>query len=224
MATINWSIVDKVIFINLKKRKDRRVRIFRQLKKLGVPKEKIFRLEAVEYSPGFIGCSLSHVAVLELAQDNGWERILVLEDDFSFNESIENFNNLNRYFESLLSIKWDVAFLAANYADVTALKSAKHIIKVNKAWCACAYIVDFRYYDKLIHNYRQGVLSLLQGESQHDFALDVNWHSCMQEDLWLGIFPNSGYQEPDKSDIEGINVDYRHLFDKPLHQITKPKR
>lgn len=114
--------------------------------------------------------------------------------------------------------------MAANYHNVTPLKSVDFIVKVNKAWCACAYIVNKKYYNKLIHNYRLGVVSLLQGESQKDFALDVNWHSCMQEDLWLGIFPNSGYQVPDKSDIEGEHVDYRHLFNKPLHEISVPEK
>lgn len=224
MITINWNNVDKVVFINLSKRKDRRVRMTRQLKSLGVPKEKIFRFEAVEYTPGFIGCSLSHIAVLELAQCNSWKNVLILEDDFYLNGDLENINNINRYFENLNNINWDVAFLAANYHNVTPLKSVDFIVKVNKAWCACAYIVNEKYYNKLIHNYRLGVFSLLQGESQKDFALDVNWHSCMQEDLWLGIFPNSGYQVPDKSDIEGEHVDYRHLFNKPLHEISVPEK
>ncbi|MCW1828602.1 glycosyl transferase [Enterobacter asburiae] len=224
MTRVNWDIIDKVIFINLAKRKDRRVRILRHLKKLGFEKDKIIRLEAVEHNPGFIGCSLSHIAALEMAQQNEWKRVLILEDDFSFNETEDNYKNLNRYFDALRQTRWDVALLAANYQQVTTLKSVDYIIKVDKAWCACAYMVDSTYYNKLIHNYRAGVLSLLQGGSQQQYALDVNWHLCMAEDLWLGIFPNSGYQLPDRSDIEGKDVDYRHLFNKTLQQITLPER
>lgn len=221
MTTIDWNIIDKVIFINLDKRKDRRVRIVKHLKKIGVPKDKIVRLDAVEYSPGYIGCSLSHIAALEMAQQKKWERVLVLEDDFSFCETEKNFENVNDYFNALNNSNWHVAFLAANYKKVTPLKSVDYIVRVDKAWCACAYIVNSSYYDKLIHNYRSGVFALLQGGSQHEYALDVNWHSCMQEDLWLGIFPNSGYQLPDKSDIEGVTVDYKSLFNKPLSQIVE---
>jgi len=224
MKLINWDIIDKVIFINLNNRKDRRVRISRHLKKMGIDKEKIVRLEAIEHNLGFIGCTLSHIAALEMAQLNKWERVLILEDDFTFNETDENYENLNRYLETLTKVNWNVAFLAANYQHVTQLKSVDYIVKVNKAWCACAYIVNRPYLEKLIYNYRSGLQALLQGGHQHKFALDVNWHSCMQEDLWIGIFPNSGYQLPDKSDIEGEIVDYRPLFNKPLQQITTPEK
>lgn len=224
MKIIDWNIVDKILFINLNKRKDRRLRIVKQLKKLGVPKDKIVRLEAIEHNPGYIGCSLSHISALEMAQQNKWERILILEDDFFFSETEENFNNLNRYFTALHHSNWNVAILAANYHTVTPLQSVDYIVRVDKAWCACAYIVNSSYYDKLLHNYRSGVFALLQGGSQQEYALDVNWHSCMQEDLWLGIYPNSGYQLPDKSDIEGMLVNYQPLFDKPLCQITVPEK
>ncbi|VDZ85669.1 glycosyltransferase family 25 protein [Kluyvera intermedia] len=110
MTLINWKIIDKVIFINLNHRKDRRVRMSRHLKKMGVEKEKIVRLEAIEHTPGFIGCTLSHIAALELAQQNKWQRVLILEDDFSFNETDENHANLNRYFDALEKVNWNVAF------------------------------------------------------------------------------------------------------------------
>lgn len=223
MSNTDWNIVDKVIFINLNKRKDRRVRIVRHLKKMGVPKDKIVRLEAIEHNPGFIGCTLSHIAALEMAQQHKWERVLILEDDFCFKETENNVENLQRYFSALGNTHWHVAFLAANYHRVTPLKSVDYIVRVNKAWCACAYIVTSHYYEKLIHNYRSGVYALLQGGSQQEYALDVYWHRCMQEDLWLGIFPNSGYQLADKSDIEGVEVNYQPLFNKPLHQITAPE-
>lgn len=224
MMPINWNAIDKVIFINLKNRKDRRARISRHLKKMGVEREKIVRFEAIEYDPGFIGCTLSHIAALELAQENKWQRVLILEDDFAFNESQENFDNINKYLQTLDKVNWNVAFLAANYDRVTALKSVDYLVKVNKAWCACAYIVNANYINKLIYNYRSGLQALLQGGKQQEFALDVNWHTCMQEDLWIGIFPNSGYQLPDKSDIEGKLVDYKNLFEKPLHSITVPEK
>lgn len=224
MTLINWKIIDKVIFINLNHRKDRRVRMSRHLKKMGVEKEKIVRLEAIEHTPGFIGCTLSHIAALELAQQNKWQRVLILEDDFSFNETDENHVNLNRYFDALEKVNWNVAFLAANYDRVTPLKSVDYIVKAERAWCACAYIVNSTYLDRLIYNYRSGLQALLQGGMQQEFALDVHWHRCMQEDLWIGIFPNSGYQLPDKSDIEGKVVDYEQLFNKPLNSITVPEK
>lgn len=224
MTTINFDLVDKVIFINLRKRKDRRLRITRQLKSLGFPIEKIVRLEAIEHSHGYIGCAQSHIAALEMAQQKKWGRILILEDDFAFDEESENIDNLNNYLLTLSKTNWNVAFLAANYHHVTPLKSINNIVRVNKAWCACAYIVNASYYNKLIYNFQSALLALLKGGRQQEFAIDVHWHICMQQDLWLGIFPNSGYQVPDKSDIEGKHVDYRALFNKKLHEITTPEK
>jgi hypothetical protein len=224
MSPLNWNVVDKVIFINLNKRKDRLTRMVKQLKKLGVAKEKIIRLAAIEHEKGYIGCTQSHIAALELARDNGWERVLILEDDFAFNETQLNYDNLNRYFNALSEIPWQVALLAANYRRVTPLNSVEYIVRANHAWCACAYMVNHNYYPTLIANYREALQAQLQGGAQVHYALDVHWNHCMQQDLWLGIFPNSGTQRPDKSDIENTTVDYRDLFNKPLSQIVAPTK
>lgn len=224
MSPINWNSVDKVIFINLNKRKDRLTRMLKQLKKLGVAKEKIVRIEAIKHAKGYIGCTQSHIAALELAQENGWQRVLILEDDFAFTETQANYDNINRYFAALPNINWQVALLAANYRRVTPLKSVDYIVRANYAWCACAYIVNQGYFATLIANYRAALQAQLQGGAQTQYALDVHWNNCIAQDLWLGIFPNSGAQRPDKSDIENKTVDYRALFNKPLQHIIAPAK
>jgi CDP-Glycerol:Poly(glycerophosphate) glycerophosphotransferase len=222
MTSIDWGLVDKVIFINLASRKDRMVRMVRQLRALGVPKEKVLRFEAIRHQQGFIGCTQSHIAVLEMAQDNGWERVLILEDDFAFHEGAENAQHINRYFSALASSSWHVAFLAANYHRVTPLQSVDYLVRVTKAWCACAYLVNRSYYATLLHHYRSALFAQLQGGAPQQCALDVHWHRAMQQDLWLGIFPNAGAQLPDRSDIENRAVDYRALFAKPLSELIEP--
>ncbi len=220
MSVVNWDYIDTVIYINLKKRKDRRVRITRQLKKIGIPKEKIVRIEAIEYHPGHIGCTKSHILALETAKAHGWQNVLILEDDFEFNHDDDTRNRINNYFKALSSIKWDVAFLAANHYFVTPLKSVDYLVKVNKAWCACAYIVNHSYYDTLIDNYILSLNALLQGGEKQQFALDVHWQWLMLRDRWLGIFPNAGLQAADRSDIEQCDVNYKLLFEKPLSTIA----
>ena len=220
MTLINWDTIDRVIYINLNKRKDRRVRMARQLKKLGIPAEKIIRLEAVAHTPGYIGCARSHVLALEIAQENNWKNVLILEDDIEFHHDEASVIRLNKYFAALNSISWDVAFLAANYFSVLPLSSVDYIVRAQKAWCGCAYLVNRHYYDKLLANYRQSVAMLMQGGMKIHFALDVHWHELMKVDCWLGVFPNLGYQIADKSDIEGMCVDYRRYFAKPLSAIS----
>lgn len=220
MTPINWHTIERVIYINLNKRKDRRVRMDCQLEKLGIPGEKIIRLEAVAYTPGYIGCSRSHVLALEMAQENNWKNVLILEDYIEFHHDEGSVIRLNKYLSALDNVAWDVAFLAANYLSVLPLSSVDYIVRPQKAWCACAYLVNGHYYEKLLANYRQSLTMLMQGGKKNHFALDVHWYELMAVDCWLGVFPNLGYQAVDDSDIEGVRVDYRASFAKPLSAIT----
>lgn len=60
--------------------------------------------------PGQIGCFLSHLSVLKNAQEEGFEHILVLEDDVTFLSPIKEVAHyLNRL--SQLDPEWDLLFL-----------------------------------------------------------------------------------------------------------------
>ncbi len=59
---------------------------------------------------GRIGCLLSHLSVLNDAQNRNFERILILEDDVSF---IADMKNVSAYIDkiSTLDPEWDILFL-----------------------------------------------------------------------------------------------------------------
>ena len=220
MQIVDWQWVNKIVYINLRHRRDRNVRVRKQLAAVAADKSKILRFEAIEASPGYIGCVESHIAVLEMAIAEGWENVLILEDDIAFCTADEDKARLNKYFSALKNVRWDVAFLGANYHSVTALNSVDYLIRARLAWCACAYLVNRHYMPVLLENFRESLYALKQGAAQSQFALDVHWHSLMERDCWLGVFPNVAYQSADKSDIEQRTVDYRPLFFKPLAAIS----
>lgn len=220
-SEIGWDSIDKVVYINLNKRKDRRVRLTRQLKAMGVPREKVVRVEAVDQKPGYLGCVKSHLLALKMARANGWKNVLILEDDMEFFQDAQNQARLKKFLIALQHTQWHVAFLAANYHNVTRLESVDYLVRVNLAWCACAYLVNSNYYDALIHNYLSSLNALQRGGEPQHYALDVNWHALMTRDIWLGIYPNAGYQAADRSDIEQGFVDYRPLFNKTIEEITR---
>ena len=60
--------------------------------------------------PGQIGCFLSHLSVLKNAQEKGFERILVLEDDVRF---IASMKELSSYLDQLTALdpEWDLLYL-----------------------------------------------------------------------------------------------------------------
>lgn len=87
---------DKTYIINLPYRNDRREEVTHQLKTIGISlnNEKIKLFEAIrpedagEFdSIGTKGAFLSHLGVLNDAKENGYNRILILEDDVNFSKN-----------------------------------------------------------------------------------------------------------------------------------------
>ena len=72
--------VDKVFYINLDKRKGRRKQIEEELttKFLYNNAE---RFPGIPYEPGIYGCTMSHICLLRKMILNGWETMMVFEDD-----------------------------------------------------------------------------------------------------------------------------------------------
>lgn len=217
---INWGAFSRIVYINLAHRRDRNVRMKHQLRELNAPKEKVIRFEGIKATPGAVGCVKSHIAVLERAIAESWDDVLILEDDFEFMRDEQSIARLNTWLTTLSALRWDVALLAANYQHVTLLKSVDYLLRVNRAWCACAYRVNHHYFATLLDNFRQSLALLETGNEPQRVALDVHWWHLMMRDCWLGIYPCAGFQYPDKSDIEQSRVDYRSLFFKPLAAIS----
>lgn len=111
------SVFDHVYVINLEHREDRRREIAEQLAKVGLSfaQDKVAIFPAVRPddqgkfpSVGARGCFLSHLGVLRDALENGYETILVLEDDADF---VANFQrNALRLCEALQREDWGMLY------------------------------------------------------------------------------------------------------------------
>lgn len=217
---LDFSLVEKVIYINLNSRPDRDANIQELFKKFNVAKEKIIRFEAIQAEPGYIGCAKSHEAVLKMARDHGWNNVLILEDDIVFNDDIESVSLANRFLSMLKVTPWDVAMLTANYYRVMPFSNNNNFLKLKSAHCACAYLVNKNYYQTLINDVSEAVRKLDAGGAQVNCALDSHWLPLMAKDRWFGIYPNFGYQKAGYSDIQRYNANYESLFLKPLADIS----
>ena len=85
--------IDRVLYINLARRTDRRADISRELQKLGIAEDSIMRIAAVdagecEDTP-IVCCARSHIAALEHAMTEDLNGVLILEDDFMLCHSPE---------------------------------------------------------------------------------------------------------------------------------------
>lgn len=194
-----WEFVDKVVYINLAKRTDRNEHMKRVTSVFG---DKVIRFEAIE-SPGYVGCTLSHIGVIELAVKNQWKNVLILEDDAEWNEFDINYKKL----EALACNPYDVIMLGG----VAVYKHPND--KLISAQTATAYLVDSSYYYKLISTFEEGLKLLKQTGKDEMYANDQYWKKYQSADNWYILSePCMVYQRPDYSDILNTFVDYRSAF------------
>ena len=77
----NLSEIKHAFYINLESRPDRQIYVEKELKKIGI---KADRFNAIKLPNGALGCSMSHLKCIEMAKENDWEHILIVEDDIQF--------------------------------------------------------------------------------------------------------------------------------------------
>jgi GR25 family glycosyltransferase involved in LPS biosynthesis len=157
---------DKIYYLNLDSREDRKSRIEEHFRKLKITAERIpgFTIqpeEVSEHNKGMeldeynqklasarIGCSLAHLEAIKRAKELNLNNVLIFEDDgFILEENIEVIKEALKELEYLP--KWDMLFLGANVlAPIHQI--SPHIGKLTGAYCAHAYAVNGHFYNKLL--------------------------------------------------------------------------
>ena len=189
------NFIDKIIYINLSKRTDRREEIENELNKFNLDYERFNAIPTPEF--GIYGCGLSHLAVLKLAKERNYKNILIFEDDFEFIVSKDIFEeNLKTFFES--TIDFNVCMLSYDLKEYLPIEG--NVNKVLFAQTASGYIVNSNYYDKLIALY-EWCLPLLISPRQHWlYANDIAWREYQKKDNWYCFKTRIGKQRAGFSD------------------------
>lgn len=198
------SKIDKIFYINLEKRTDRKEQIENQLNNFGLEYE---RFNAI-YMPGYgdVGCALSHLEVLRIAKERNYKNILILEDDFEFLVDKNTFESLLNEFYSK-NINYDVLFLSYNVIRGTETEY-NFIEKGLEVQTASGYIVNSHYYDKLI-NLLEYSCPILQSTRKHwIYANDQIWKQFQEKDNWYYFIPRIGKQSDGYSNLAGRFVSY----------------
>lgn len=219
--SIDWEVFDKIIYINLKERHDRKQSIEKELHSLGVPGQKIYRLDARRHLLGEIGRAQSHLQAMETAIIENWGHVLILEDDMAFQKDADSLERLNGFLKTLQSVNWHCALLSARYRKVITLKSTNRIVKPLDALSTCAYAVHADYRAMLRECFAAAVERLRKGGEEDQHAIDIAWLPLMQNHSWIGMYPVAGHQTPGRSDIKGDVVDYTEHFYKELAAIAQ---
>lgn len=208
-------LIDSIIYINLDERKDRNKEILDEIKKVGLPKEKVHRLSAVKRKWGALGCSLSHRAVMEFIIEKGWQRTLVLEDDAGFEESrwSSGIKDINKMISSSglknTDSKWDVIFLGGFVRDPDGPVKTEYetLWRTKNTSCTHSYIIRGEYAKKVLDHTDVAIQMMAKYPSnQKQYNLDNAWSQLMTEDKWYITLPTLAYQRESYSDIEGKNA------------------
>ena len=200
--------IKHTLYINLEERLDRRIHVEQQLKSIGICNP--IRFNAVKMRDGRIGCSMSHLKCLKLAQKNRWNHVLIVEDDITFLDAPMFSTQLSGFFQDKLA--YDVLFLGGNvvppYKPVN-----RHCVQVFKCQCAVGYLVKQHYYETLIQNIHEGIGKLIQEPEKHIlYAVDKYWFCLQRQHLWFIIVPLSVIKLQNYSDIEERETDYSRLM------------
>lgn len=193
------------LYINLEHREDRKNQIETELKKVGFYNYQ--RFNAIKNNKGYLGCSESHLECLKLARQKQYPNVMILEDDFEFLIDKDEFQNILNH---LSTIDYDVFILSYNTdsSNITDTED-QYLKRIKETQTASGYIVNKKYYNKLIENFEEGLRLLRETDIYHKYAIDQYWKPLQSQDKWYCYKKRIGKQRESYSDIEKGIVNYQ---------------
>jgi len=189
--------IDKIFYINLDKREDRKKEIEDELTKYELTGE---RYSAI-YTPhsGIVGCGYSHLNVLKLAKERGYKNVLILEDDFEFVVSKKELEeSLTTFFKKMP--KYDVCMLSYIVQKSEEIPGNTLIRKIIDGQTASGYIVNADYLDVLIELYEWAIPALEKTNEHWNYANDHVWKRLQPGANWFYFVNRLGKQRDSYSD------------------------
>lgn len=201
------SFLDRILYINLDRRKDRQIEIENELKMYDLfdKSERIVAVDRPEKGKGIVGCTCSHLNALKLAKQRGYKYVLILEDDFQFVLSKEEVEmELSQLFS--MNESFEVCMISYNLKQ--GIPYNEFLTRVIEAQTASGYIVHESFYDKLIELY-EWAIPLLDETMQHwIYANDQIWKRLQPTAKWLCFNRRLGIQRASYSDNSENFEDY----------------
>jgi hypothetical protein len=183
------------VYINLDRRTDRRAEVEQEFADKGLIVE---RFPAVEYTPGAIGCNLSHIEVLKLAKARGYPSVMIFEDDFQFLVDTQTWDQLI----ARLPASYDVVMLSYNM--IASTPHDETFNRVQEVQTTSGYIVHSRFYDTLLTRWEEGARLFI--EAPHldwVYLLDQYWKPLQPGAEWYAYTTRIGKQRDSFSDLAG---------------------
>jgi len=208
--------VDRIFYINLEHRNDRKEQIETEIRKFDPYLEITERFDEFNVKPrsirgtnGAIGCSMSHCKIVQIAKERGYKNILILEDDFQFIAEKERLlNNLRIFYENIDN--FHLILLGTNCAKFYDTQYPD-IYKVSNSQTASGYIINNSVYDDFLKIADLSIDNLNKTQNETVWAIDQAWKILQGENKKVYSFnkiERIGIQRPSYSDIVGNYVNY----------------
>lgn len=201
--------IQNTFYINLSHRIDRKEHVEQELNKIGILN--VNRFEAINNENGAIGCSMSHLKILQNAISNKLGHVLIIEDDITFLEP-EVFKKQFRKFMELHGKQWDVVLFAGN--NMPPYETIDNTcVKVTRCQTTTGYLVNGHYLRILADNIKRGLTHLIRNPTEHSiYAIDKYWFVLQGLGRWYLITPLTVIQREDYSDIENKITNYKNVM------------
>lgn len=184
--------IDRVVYINLTSRTDRRAHIEEELKRWGLHAT---RFEAVRATPGWIGCTQSHCEVVRQAMHDGVKNLMVIEDDACLRGTWSSVDAILRSAPA-----YDVLMLDYNLQKGS--PPVGYWGRVFEASVATMYVVAGHYLPVLYQNLKEAVDGALRHPTVHwVFINDQYWKRLQPSGRWYYASPRLAHQMDGYSDL-----------------------
>lgn len=218
-----WDQVSRIFIINRDDRPDRFYSCLRELARMEAPFQRITRFSAcvdpfsqtrlgrlaLKYIPkvrnkrlhATIGCLRSHLTIIQTAQEQGLDNVLVLEDDFCFTDDIQNHqDSLRQFFDRRYA--FDICLLSTSKHGLIVPNDDLTSFVRQPVTSTSGYFVSREGMPKLAACFSEALRALVKSGDTERFAADRCWTE-LQGDRFLVFKDRLGFQSPSYSDIEG---------------------
>jgi len=102
-----------------------------------------------DFQPGEIGCIRSHIKAIELAKENGWDKVIIFEDDITISEDFEK--RVNLLFK-MVPKNWEHIYLSGTpHFNGHFFHTFLQVVSSVRTDCLHSYVVNHTAYDKIIN-------------------------------------------------------------------------
>lgn len=190
--------VERIVYINLERRPDRRAQIEAELKRMDLTGEHFAAVDIPTH--GGLGCTISHAQVVRQAATDGVSSLLVLEDDFYW--KVPDRATLDARVTKILESVPTYDVIMFDYALLKGEPYNETCVRGREATCSAGYLVAGHYLSRLATCLEESSSVFAMYPQIHWlFTIDKYWNRLQATDQWYCATPRLGTQSVGYSDV-----------------------